>query len=190
MTVVIDGTAGITTPAIASTNESFTNSPVVATPTAGLVVGTAQNTTSGTSIDFTGIPSWAKRITLMLNGVSTNGIPAVILRVGSGSIQSSGYASNGTGFGGTAISSVNYTTSFGLEDIGSAAYLRNGAITLTLLGSNIWAMTSSYNRDASSAGAFGMGSVTLSGVLDRVRITTTNGTDTFDAGSVNIMYEG
>ena len=33
------------------------------------------------------------------------------------------------------------------------------------------------------------GRVTLSGALDRVRVTTVNGTDTFDAGSINILYE-
>jgi hypothetical protein len=33
------------------------------------------------------------------------------------------------------------------------------------------------------------GFVPLSGTLDRVRITTANGTDTFDAGSINILYE-
>ena len=35
----------------------------------------------------------------------------------------------------------------------------------------------------------GGGSVTLSGALDRVVLTTVGGTDTFDAGSVNIIYE-
>lgn len=33
------------------------------------------------------------------------------------------------------------------------------------------------------------GDLLLSGTLDRVRITTANGTDTFDAGTINILYE-
>jgi hypothetical protein len=32
--------------------------------------------------------------------------------------------------------------------------------------------------------------VSLSGTLDRIRLTTVNGSDTFDAGSINIIYEG
>jgi len=36
---------------------------------------------------------------------------------------------------------------------------------------------------------YGAGTKTISGVLDRIRLTTVNGTDTFDAGSVNILYE-
>lgn len=66
-----------------------------------LTLGTAQNTTSGTSIDFTGIPSWAKRITVMLSGVSTNGSSNYLLRIGSGSFSASGYLGAGGQISGT-----------------------------------------------------------------------------------------
>lgn len=33
------------------------------------------------------------------------------------------------------------------------------------------------------------GTISLAGALDNVRLTTVNGTDTFDAGSINILYE-
>jgi hypothetical protein len=54
---------------------------------------------------------------------------------------------------------------------------------------NIWAASVAAGSPASNCCVFGGGSVTLSGTLDRVRITTVNGTDTFDAGTINILYE-
>jgi hypothetical protein len=64
-------------------------------------------------------------------------------------------------------------------------------MVLSLVGSNLWSAshTSGGNTNRAISGSGG-GSVTLSGVLDRMRITTVNGTDTFDAGTINVMYEG
>jgi len=165
-------------------------SPVTAgTPTGVgvLTSGTAQASTSGTSIDFTGIPSWVKRITVMFNGVSTNGTSPVQIQIGAGSITASGYlGSAGDIVGATA---ANFTTGFGTQTSGNAAHVRQGSIVLTNITSNSW--VASGNISLSNAGQlFSMaGAVSLSGTLDRVRITTVNGTDTFDAGSINILYE-
>ncbi len=63
-----------------------------------LVSGTSQNTTSGTSIDFTSIPSWVRRITVLYNGVSTSGSSALIVQIGAGSIIATGYTGTGTGY--------------------------------------------------------------------------------------------
>lgn len=41
--------------------------------------GTAQNTTSGTTSDFTGIPSWAKKIIVMINGISTSAVSSTFM---------------------------------------------------------------------------------------------------------------
>lgn len=57
----------------------------------GLTSGTAVATTSGTSIDFTGIPSWAKKITVMFSAVSTNGTSPIQVQIGAGSVSNSGY---------------------------------------------------------------------------------------------------
>lgn len=154
-----------------------------------LTLSTAQATTSGTSIDFTGIPSWAKRITMMLNGVSTSGVNTLLAQIGSGSIQTTGYLTAGGVFGGTTSVS---TAAFPLSASVAAADTYMGHLILTLVGSNTWVGSSLIaNNNAGSGGIrFGGGNVTLSGALDRIRLTTSGGTDTFDAGSVNIMYEG
>lgn len=147
-----------------------------------LILATSQASTSGTSIDFTSIPSWVKRITVMFNGVSTNGTSAVQVQLGtSGGVQTSGY--NGS------VTAANLTTGFKAENSGAAAYIRNGVITISSFGSNIWAGTINMGLSDQVGTFSGGGAVTLSGTLDRVRITTVNGTDTFDAGSINIMYE-
>lgn len=155
-----------------------------------LVARTAQSAT-GTAIDFTGIPSWVKRITIMLSGVSTTGTSSLRMQAGSGSIQATGYAATPIGVAGVAVSVAGAGTNqagWDFNDAGSAASVRYGAAYLTLLSSNTWVITSMIAdpvRYMSTAG-----SVTLTGTLDRVRITTVNGTDNFDAGTVNIMYEG
>jgi hypothetical protein len=151
-----------------------------------LVRGTAVASTSGTSIDFTSIPNWVKRITVMFNEVSTNGTSNLILRIGVDSIVSSGY--NGTV---TEASTSNYfSTSFQLRNTTSASLNYSGVISLYLLGSNIYVANGIIGNSATNATAQIAGAITLGGALDRVRITTVGGTDTFDAGSINIMYEG
>lgn len=174
MPVTLNGSAGVTT-----------NSGAVYD---GLQTGTAVASTSGTSIDFTGIPSWVKRITVLLNGISLTGSAAPLIQLGtSGGIQSSGYL--GAGADGPTLGAANYTTGFGLR-YGSSGVAIHGAIQIFLLNAstNTWvASGTTANSTGASVGWTG-GSVSLSGTLDRVRITST-GTDTFDAGSINIIYE-
>lgn len=146
-----------------------------------LVSGTAQASTSGTSIDFTGIPSWVKRVTVMFSGVSTNGTSRLIIQIGAGSFDTSGY------LGGVA--SVNFSTGFSIDDIANAAGVRYGSATLCFIGSNGWIWSSSTSRSDAAISYAAGGSKTLSGTLDRIRITTVSGTDAFDAGTINIMYE-
>ena len=152
--------------------------------------GTSQASTSGTSIDFTGIPSWVKRVTVVLNAVSTNGTADVVCQVGSGSIQSSGYTGVAWGMAGTSSNAnANWSSYATTNDGNTAASVRNGTIVLTCLGSNIWSIVINYGYSNTNRIGGGVGTVTLSGALDRVRITTSNGTDAFDAGSINILYE-
>jgi hypothetical protein len=146
--------------------------------------GTAVASTSGTSIDFTGLPSWIKRITVMFASVSTSGTSDYLIQIGSGSVTTSGYLGGCYNSGG-----ANYTTGFGIR-VGAATAVNQGAISIFLLGSNIYVASGVVSRSDSAVAASTGGQVTLSGALDRVRITTVNGTDTFDAGSVNILYEG
>jgi hypothetical protein len=155
-----------------------------------LVSGTAVASTSGTSIDFTGIPSWAKRITVMMNGVSTNGSTDYLVQIGSGSVTTSGYLTQRTFLQATgANSNGTYTNSMViLANVGASA-VTMAHVVLTHMGSNVWLASATYTQPGSTLGGLSAGSITLGGVLDRVRITTSGGSDTFDAGSINIMYE-
>jgi hypothetical protein len=156
-----------------------------------IVSDTVKASTSGTSIDFTGIPSWVNRITVMFSGVSTNGSSQIQIQLGdSGGVEITGYLSSGVGYSGAALGTANYTAGFGLNT-GGAAYLANGAITFSLLNAstNLWAAQGQFGYSNGAFYAVVAGSKALSGTLDRVRITTINGTDTFDAGSINILYE-
>ena len=173
MSVVIDGSAGVTTNIGAVYN--------------GLQTGTAQATTSGTAIGYTGIPSWVKRITVMFYGVSVSGTSTFILQIGSGTYTTTGYSASTvqipTGGSGTA------TTGFPSLNTG-AANTYSGQYVLSTLGSNIWVGSATIGLDGNTYTVQSTGRITLGGVLDRVQLTTVNGTDTFDAGSINILYEG
>lgn len=151
-----------------------------------LTLATAQNTTAGTSVDFTGIPSWVKRITVMFNNVSTTGTSDILIQLGtSGGFQVTGYTCAGL----RISAGVQFTTGFGLTAGGFGPTVSaSGITTIALLSGNVWSESGTLIYNAAAA-ACSAGSVTLSGTLDRIRITTVGGTDTFDAGSVNIMYE-
>jgi hypothetical protein len=152
------------------------------------VAGTAVASTSGTSIDFTSIPSWVKRVTISFNEVSTNGSSNRLVQIGSGSVQTSGYVSSGaTIFANNGVLMVSATNGFIFwSDL--ASFTMSGSLVLTLVSSNTW-VCNYVTKVATNQMAVGAGSVSLSGALDRVRITNVNGTDTFDAGSINILYE-
>jgi len=152
-----------------------------------MTLGTAVASTSGTSIDFTSIPSYVKRITVMFNGVSTNGNSNLLVQIGAGSVTTSGYVS------GAWTANVNNTTAtngYLITVINAAATIYHGNIFICGFGSNTWVESHAIGGQTSGYNSVGGGSVTLSGALDRIRITTVNGTDTFDTGSINIMYEG
>jgi len=153
-----------------------------------LVQGTAVASTSGTSIDFTSIPNWVKRITVLFQGVSTNGTSQVQIQIGAGSVTTSGYL----GSAAYGTTSTNFNSGFLLADNSSvgSTYVRHGTITINLLENNTWCESSLIGLSNTIGVFIGAGSIALGGTLDRVRITTVNGTDTFDAGSINIQYEG
>jgi hypothetical protein len=154
--------------------------------------GTAVASTSGTSIDFTSIPSWVKRITVMLSGVSTNGTSSMIIRIGdSGGVSATGYtAGYAESINGSGTQSANPTTGFQLQSTTvTSSTLTEASIVITNVSGNLWLASGiSTFSNYPSATATG-GSKSLSATLDRIRITTVNGTDTFDAGTINILYE-
>ena len=182
--VIISGdTSGAVTlaaPAVAGTN-TLTLLAATATSSAN-VLATAVASTSGTSIDFTSIPSWVKRITVMLNGVSTSSTSNYLLQIGSGSIDTATYISACAYTTNTVTSTNGFTIANGI----GASDLCSGVIVLAYLGSNVWAQSGVVSSNVVRSSS---GSKTLSGTLDRIRITSVM-PDTFDAGSVNILYEG
>jgi hypothetical protein len=166
----------------------------IVTGTAGnlmLISGTSQATTSGTFIDFTGIPSWVKKITVMFSGVSTNGTSILLIQIGdSGGVENTGYLGASSFFSNSGVGTNNSTTGVQLPNGGEAiTNLRHGHIVISNLTGNTWTFSGSIGLSDLTRSCVVSYSKSLSAVLDRVRITTVNGTDTFDAGSVNILYE-
>jgi hypothetical protein len=164
-----------------------------ATGYAGGVItsGTAQASTSGTSIDFTSIPSWVKRVTVNFDGVSLSATSNILLRLGTGSTT---YVTTGyndiavlTGSGSAATTS---TSGFLLYDnVPNASSLYYGAVVFTNISGNNWVCTGQVGITVRNVIAWSSGTLALGATLTAVRITTVNGTDTFDAGSINILYE-
>lgn len=155
-----------------------------------LTLGTAKASTSGTSVEFTSIPSWAKRITISLIGVSTSGISIPIFQLGdSGGFETSGYLGSSSSMAAAANSS-NFTDGFGIY-IALAANVFHGSLVLILADAttNTWVAHGVFGLSSSALTVTTGGSKALSATLDRVRITTQGGSDTFDAGAINILYE-
>jgi hypothetical protein len=182
--------AGTTAISISSSQvATFTAAPIGA---GMLTLGTSVSA-SGTSVNFTDVPSWVKRITVMFSGVSTSGTSLVQIQIGAGSVTNTGYLSYaGLAGGSNAAAGSTSTTGF-LVDAGApqATWLRYGVFNLLNVTGNTWVASPNLGLNAASVyyGVSGGGSLALAGVLDRIRITTVNGTDTFDAGTINILYE-
>jgi len=158
-----------------------------------LTLATAQATTSGTAIDFTGIPSWVKRIEIMFSNVSNSGTANILVQLGdSGGIETTGYISQ------AALVNVNVNTVGATNGIiiftGEASSACSGILTLGYIdaGNNLWTAAGTFARPGGtvSSATFTGGYKSLSATLDRIRILSSNGTDTFDAGTINILYQG
>lgn len=147
--------------------------------------------TSGTSIDFTGIPSNVRRITINFAGVSTGGTSMPIVQLGdSGGVETTGYLGASTVISGATPSTSNETNGFRFGG-GAAANVMHGSITLSLLDSvtNTWAASGVIGLSNGTTTILVGGSKPLSATLDRVRLTTAGGSDTFDAGLIGLIYD-
>lgn len=190
----VDGTSKMSRGNVGATTQDIlsVDATGLVTMTQGkqLTLGTVQTTTSGTSIDFIGIPSWVKRVTVMFAGLSTSGASDYIVRIGdTNTVSATGY------LGAYAVNSAasTSTTGFGISNgSSSAATLMHGTMVLTLLDPATfkWTCTAVLGESDSARMSYTGGSKILTALLTNVRLTTINGTDTFRVGSVNIMYEG
>jgi hypothetical protein len=153
----------------------------------GIQSGTAV-TASGTSVDFTDIPSWVKRITVMFQGVSTNGASLPGFQLGTtSSIENTGYVGSTSQLS-TVVTTSNNTTGWYILSA-AAVNLVSGSVVISLLNSatNTWVCQGMFIYPGVSMTV--AGSKSLASTLTRLRVTTFNGTDAFDAGSINILYE-
>lgn len=155
------------------------------------ILDTEQATTSGATIDFTSIPNWVKKITVMFVGVSTTGTSQLILQIGdSGGIETSGYLGGGTDLT-AGVNTTTNTDGFLVTRTTTAASVWHGAAVLNLEDSSdfTWVCTGVLARSDAAAVDVCAGTKALSAALDRIRITTAGGAETFDAGAINILYE-
>jgi hypothetical protein len=194
--VVISGdTSGAITvaaPAVSGTN-TLTLQAATATNAVN-TLGTAVASTSGTSIEFLSLPAWIKRITVQFVGVSTNGSGNIRTQIGSGSFTTSGYLGSNGFFTTTPVAEAA-TTGFTIQNVAGAGQILHATTTITLVDASTytWVATSVGAASQAAQMIFGAGSISLSGTLDRLRIigsTTGSPVDTFDAGKINILYEG
>lgn len=151
-----------------------------------ITAGVVYPTTSGTSVSIPSVPAGCKRITIGLNGVSTNGTSHVLLQIGdSGGIETTGYQSGSVHSGGSAESTAGFIL---FSD--TAACTLYGSVTLTLVdaATNLWA-SSHGGFTRTTVPIAGGGIKALSDVITQMQLTTVSGTPTFDAGSVSVVYE-
>lgn len=185
------GTITLAAPDVAgSTTQTLVATTGILAP---LVSGTAQASTSGTSIEFTSIPSWVKRITVLFSGVSTDSTGQQQIQLGdSGGYEITDYVGTGAN-NATGASPVvtNCTTGFALNSTSVAAQTQQGIATICLVGSNTWVFSWVGARD-NTVDLRGAGTKTLSGTLTQIRVigsATGSPSDNFDAGTINILYE-
>ena len=224
MTITINGSTGITFPAGGSGNtagtvvgtsdsQTMTNKTLTSPTITGAVMssmgssvitagtvnaGAANPLSGGTAVDFTSIPSWVKRITVIFQGVSTSSTSNQLVQLGTGAgptFTTSGYVGTGGNMQNSGTTSVvSFTTGFGINT-GVAAYTINGSLVIKNITGNTWVADGVMGSTTGGGGGAtatmlpSSGYVALGAVLTAVRITTVNGTDTFDAGAINILYE-
>lgn len=155
-----------------------------------LISGTALTAVTNftTSADFTSIPSWAKRITIMFDSVSLSGTDSFLIQIGdSGGLETTGYNGGGARFAFSTFQAATFTTGFSFNNF-TAACLYSGNVEITNVTGNTWSASGTLGGSATEFVNVLGGSKTLSAQLDRVSITRT-GTNTFDAGTINIFWE-
>jgi hypothetical protein len=177
--MTIDGAGAVTLAAPLPVASGGTGST-----TGAIYIQTAVASTSGSTIDFTGIPAGVKRVTLMLSLVSTNGTVVPLVQIGpSGGVETSGYL----GMGSTNTTFTNQTTGAGIGGDGHADRARSGSLTINLVTGSTWVFNGFFGDSTTGRFFTTAANKTITGDLSIVRLNV--GANTFDAGSVNISWE-
>lgn len=145
--------------------------------------------------DGTGIPSWAKKITVSIVDVSTSGTSSKLVRLGVGGVsQATGYKGVIGFIGTTANTTTSAQSSIGAQfGAGTSSSSFQGSVEFTKISDTLWAwrgIVSDFQSGTANSPAMTSGSVVTSDVVDSLFVTNANGTDNFDAGSVSILVEG
>lgn len=152
-----------------------------------MTTGSVVSAVSGTYIDFTDLPSWVRRLTVNFFGVSTDGSNNYIIQLGTATgFETSSYVASTSSMGASTVASSTSTTGFVIAN-GNPSYTLGGSMVFTLLGSNRWSASGMFAYPNGTISA--AGHKQIADTLTKVRITTLVGTNTFDAGYVNILYE-
>ena len=164
-------------------------SPVAAS--AGLTLGTKQATTSGSSFTFSSIPSGTSLIFVNFDGVSLSGSSDnLLIRLGdAGGIETSGYTSTSTKIISGAHPSADTSSAGFLIRLIDDGLVTSGQMILTLFDAGTFTWVQSHTVLGSIyQPMIGGGKKALSAELTQLSLLTT-GSDTFDAGSINISYQ-
>lgn len=214
MAIVLDGTTGISAPAIvdldspvdttlggtgivspgSSTNVLTSDGTVWYSGAAGggggggITAASAQDVTGVSYVDFTGIPAGTKRISVMLYNCST-GSGKVLITVGtSGGMISTGY---------NAASMICDASGNIYNDGGTTAFIvsadayyafndYNGTFTLNNIDGYKWTFAGSGNTYTYFTNVSG-GRVDATAAITTIRVGLSSGS--FSNGTVNIFYE-
>lgn len=150
---------------------------------------TAKASTSGVAVQFPDIPSWVRRITVGINGVSTSGAANILVQLGTGGTPTtSGYVGDSVFSWASGIVPVSSTAGIPIFN-NSSGYNHYGQLVFTNISGNTWLASGQFVTTGTQGSTISGGVVTLSGVLNYLRVVTANGTDTLDAGSINLLYE-
>ena len=173
---------------LAVTNDKIANSTIEKSKLAqGLRLSSVQTPISVAFVDFTSIPSWVTRATILFDKISLSAGADILVQLGdAGGLETTNYASASSG-GGASVSTSSSTSGF-IVLSGSSACVQSGSMVIANITGNTWVSSHSTSRTDTAAFRSGGGTKTLSDILTQIRITTTS-TDNFDAGSINIMLE-
>jgi hypothetical protein len=145
-------------------------------------------TTSGTSKGFFDLPDNVVEVIFGIHGVGTNGSSNILLQIGdAGGVENTDYFSGYEGIlTSGATGSVTATAGFLLSSMANTRLLY-GHVRMRRIDDsiNLWSVSGFLSCDDGTDVNFANGgNKAISAVLDRVQLTTANGTDAFRAGII------